>query len=251
MLKPHVLPALFLGLVSPAVSAATATAPVASRGPWELVRSNDGVIVHRRAVAGSKLHEFRGVGVVEAPLAAVLAVLDDAEHRTEWMKEAVANVRIERTGPYGEIFYSRTGAPWPVADRDVVNSGRTTFDAAAHAVRVEFRSTTHPKWPPQKGVVRMPALAGHWTMWPEHGGAWTRIEYQLHADPGGLLPNWVVNLVSRKIPHDTIVGMREQVKRRHYPEYEKQLAATPEYRSVLGLGGETEASNSRAARQGE
>ena len=48
-------------------------------------------------------------------------------------------------------------------------------------VRVEFTSTSHPSWPPQKGVVRMPALQGHWSMWPEHDGAWTRIEYQLHA----------------------------------------------------------------------
>src|SRR5262249_12589952 len=148
-------------------------------GAWELVRDDDGIVVHRRRVAGSKLHEFRGVGVVEAPIAAVLAMLDDAEHRTEWMKEAVANQRIARVGRWDEIFYSRTGAPWPVADRDVVNLGHTVFDARAHQVRIEFTSTTHPSWPPQKGVVRMPSLRGHWTMTPEHGGAWTRIEYQL------------------------------------------------------------------------
>src|SRR6185295_665744 len=107
--------------------------------------------------------------------------------------------RIEGVGEFGEIFYSRTGAPWPVADRDVVNVAHTTFDANKHMVHLEFASTTHPAWPPQKGVVRMPSLRGHWNMWPEHGGAWTRIEYQLHADPGGALPVWIVHLVSQQI----------------------------------------------------
>src|SRR5262245_2685002 len=94
--------------LAPQTSSALAQpSPQTGRGPWEPVRSDDGIIVHRRTVAGSKLHEFRGVGVIEAPISAVLAVLNDAEHRKEWMKEAVANVRIEKTGPYSEIFYSR------------------------------------------------------------------------------------------------------------------------------------------------
>ena len=115
----------------------------------------------------------------------------------------------------------------------MVVAGHTVFDAAAHEVRIEFRSVTHPAWPPQKGVVRMPSLTGHWTMRPEHGGAWTRLEYQLHAEPGGLLPDWIVNLVSKKIPHDTIVGLRQQITRRHYPERQEQIEHDPAYRAVV------------------
>lgn len=227
-----------------AVAAALSAAPRPARalpppdpesgvGPWELVRDDDGIVVHRRTVAGSKLHEFRGVGIVEAPIAEILGVLDDAEHRTEWMKEAVSNIRIARVGEFDEIFYSRTGAPWPVADRDVVNLGRTFFDVPRGEVRVEFTSTTNPAWPPQKGVVRMPSLRGHWTMWPEHGGAWTKIEYQLHADPGGLLPQWIVNLVSRRIPHDTIEGVRAQVRRRQYPAFIARMEHYPPYVAIV------------------
>ncbi len=215
------------------VPLAAAAAP-GDKGPWELVRDDHGIVVHRRSVAGSNLHEFRGVALVEAPMASVLAVLRDSDHRKEWMKEAAANARIEQLGPYSEIFYSRTSAPWPVADRDVVNRAVTIFDTAAHQARVEINSTTHPGWPPQKGVVRMPFMRGHWYLWPEHGGAFTRVEYQVHADPGGMLPGWIVNLVSRRIPHDTLAAMQEQVKRRHYPEFEKQVAALPEYQAVLG-----------------
>ncbi len=202
-------------------------------GPWELVRDEDGIVVHRRTVEGSPLHEFRGVGVVDAPISAILGVLDDSEHRTEWMKEAVVNKRIERLSPTSEILYNRTGAPWPVSDRDVVSKAEMTFDPAAHELRIDFTSVTHPDWPPQDGVVRMPSLHGHWYMWPERGGAATRIEYQVHADPGGLLPDWIINRVSRNIPFDTLAGMREQVVRRHYPEFEQRVAALPEYQAIV------------------
>lgn len=207
--------------------------PQTGKGPWELVRSDHGITIHRRTIAGSKLHEFRGVGLIEAPIASVLAVLNDSVHRLEWMKEAVANTRIESPDPYTEIFYSRTGAPWPVADRDVVLRARTTMEPAARVVRIEITSQDHPAWPPQKGIVRMPFLRGHWYLWPEKNGAWTRAEYQIHADPGGMLPDWIINMVSKKIPHDTIAGMQQQVKRRAYPEFEKQLSSVPDYQAVI------------------
>ena len=220
--------------ILPAVAGAVAPPdPTTGKGPWELVRNEHGIIVHRRAVTGSNLHEFRGSGVIEAPIAAVLAVLNDPEHRTEWMKEAAANSRIESLGPYTEIFYSRTKAPWPVSDRDVVCRAQTTIDAKAGQVRVEITSEENAKWPPQKGAVRMPFLRGHWYLWPEHGGEWTRAEYQIHANPAGSLTDFIVNTVSKKIPYDTIVGLRQQVKRRTYPDFEKKLGEVPEYQAVL------------------
>ena len=44
-----------------------------------------------------------------------------------------------------------------------------------------------------------------------------------HANPGGALPNWLVNYVSGDLPFKTIEGLRAQVKRRHYPEFEAHI----------------------------
>ena len=76
-------------------------------------------------------------------------------------------------------------------------------------------------------------------LWPENGGMWTRIEYQVQADGGGLLPAWVANTVSKVAPFKTLRALREQVKRTSYPEFEKMLAfermiqSLPEYRELL------------------
>ena len=55
-------------------------------GQWELVRNDGGIEVYRRTVGNSPLHEVQGTGMIEAPVTAVLSVLDDVDHRLEWMK---------------------------------------------------------------------------------------------------------------------------------------------------------------------
>ena len=208
-------------------------APAPAYGPWQWVRGDNGVAVHRRTVAGSPLHEFRGVGTIYAPIAAVLGVLNDTEHRLEWMKEAAAQVLVQQVSESTVLFYSRTKAPWPASDRDAVLRATTTFDTQKNVVRIEIDSVEHPAWPPQKGVVRMPTLRGHWYFWPEKGGEYTKAEYQVHANPGGSLPDWIINMVSKSIPHSTIVHLREQVKRRRYEAFERQIESKADYQAIV------------------
>lgn len=210
-----------------------APAPALAYGPWQWVRGDNGVAVHRRTVAGSPLHEFRGVGTIYAPIAAVLGVLNDTEHRLEWMKEAAAQVLVQQVSESTVLFYSRTKAPWPASDRDAVLRATTTFDTQKNVVRIEIDAVEHPAWPPQKGVVRMPTLRGHWYFWPEKGGEYTKAEYQVHANPGGSLPDWIINMVSKSIPHSTIAHLREQVKRRRYEAFERQIESKADYQAIV------------------
>jgi len=222
-----------LGLVL--VLAAAVTAPevrAENVGPWQQVRDEAGIRVQRRKVEGSSLHEFQGRGVIDAPLPAVLAVLHDVGSAPEWMHKCAGAHVVEHTDDRHEVVYNRTAAPWPVADRDTVLASEAVFDARTHEVRIDFWSVTNPKEPPVRGVVRMPSLRGHWLLSPVAGGRATQAEYQVHADPGGALPGWLVNMTSKEIPFRTLASLREQVKRRHYPEYEKWIMSTPEYQSV-------------------
>lgn len=212
---------------------ATTTA-ASTKGPWQPVRSDKGITVVRRSVEGTKLHEFQGTGIIEAPISTVMAVLNDADHRREWMKESKEQRTLEQVNPRTVILYNRIGAPWPVSDRDSVLRAVTAFDTRNRMVRIDITSTTHPSAPPVKGAVRMPFMVAHWYLWPAEGGRWTRAEYQVHADPGGSLPDWIINLVSKKIPHDTISALQAQAKRRSYPEFQALIESQPEYQAVVG-----------------
>ncbi len=209
------------------------TVAQAGTGPWEFVRSDDGIVVHRRKVEGFDLHEFRGRGVIDAPLPRVLGVLGDAPRRVEWMERCVESWEVEKIGETGQIAYNRTKATWPVSDRDVVVKGDTVFDVERREVRVTFQDARHRKVPPKDGVVRIGFLRGHWLLRPYDGGKHTWIEYQAHADPAGSLPSFVVNMVSKTLPYKTLLQLRRQVKRAQYPEIEQKLLASPQFREIM------------------
>ncbi|HXU68750.1 MAG TPA: SDR family NAD(P)-dependent oxidoreductase [Polyangia bacterium] len=205
-----------------APAAARAETPKAD-GAWETIKKADGILVERHVVAGSSLKEFRGSATVAAPVSAILAVFSDVPRATEWMDSCNGSHEVEDISDREKVVYNRTHAPWPVADRDAVLHNIARFDEAGRKVELDFWTVEDGKEPAKKGVVRMPFLRGHWILWPSTDGASTRVEYQVHANPGGSLPDWLVNYVSRDLPYKTIDGLRAQVKRRHYPEFEAKM----------------------------
>jgi hypothetical protein len=215
----------------PLVMSALGALPVhAAEGAWEQVSNKNGILVDRRAVEGSHLKEFRGRAVVDVPLPSLLAVFHDIEHATEWMDQCRASNLVEDRGDLVKIVYNRTRARWPVSDRDAVLRNDVYFDGSEGRVRIEFSTVQRSDTPPVKGVVRMPYLHGHWYLWPDAARG-TRVEYQVFANPGGALPDWIVNYVSKELPRKTIVALQQQARRRAHPEVEARIRAIPQYRA--------------------
>ncbi|MCA1664379.1 MAG: hypothetical protein LC659_08950 [Myxococcales bacterium] len=149
-----------------------------ARGAWEQVSDKDGIVVQRRSVEGYKLKEFRGRGVIEAPIGRVLAIIRDANRRAEWMPAcADSHVIEENLAARTQTAYHRTKAPWPVSDRDSINRAEMIVEVAKHRVYLPFEAVTLLAVPPVKGVVRMPLMRGHWLLTPVDGGIATEAEY--------------------------------------------------------------------------
>lgn len=201
-------------------------------GPWEVLKTTDGITVKRRKLAGFSLHEFQGRGVLPVPLARLLAAMDDEEHRPEWSAQCVEARVVEAVTEREVILYDRTKGRWPVSDRDAVIRASTALDAAQHEIRIDFRSVEDARVPPVKGVVRMPLLVGHWVLRALPGGA-TDVEYQVQADPGGSIPDWLANLVSKSLPLRTLQGLREQAQKPRYEAFAEKIMARPEFRALI------------------
>jgi hypothetical protein len=86
------------------------------------------------------------------------------------------------------------------------------FDAAHSFINVQFWATPSSLMQPVKGVVRMTDLQGHWKLWARDENQ-TLMEYQVNADPKGLLPQWVAKLATKNLPLHTIRNLRQQVKK--------------------------------------
>src|SRR5262245_18788924 len=110
--------------------------PVAGERPWEPVSNKRGITVERPGVDGSNLMEFRGRGVIDAPVAAILATFKDVDRATEWMDSCNGSAMVEDVGEWQKIVYNRTHAPWPVSDRDAVLRNLLTFEEQEGRVRL-------------------------------------------------------------------------------------------------------------------
>ena len=201
------LPALWtLALLS--LSATAEGAPPA----WQLETSEKGVKVFTRPGPGGGFPEFRGETTIRAGVFEILAVLDDIDSACEWTQRCAASRQLKRHSPIHRIFYNRTAVPWPLQDRDAVLEGTVSGMAKGDDVVASFRSVTWPGVPARSGVVRMPILEGAYRVQRVAEGA-SRVSLRIRAHPGGIIPDWLAKWMARRIPVDTLDGLRRQVAR--------------------------------------
>jgi len=165
--------------------------------------------VTEREVPGRDLPTFRGEARLDLGLLELLAVLGDLDRYSEWVAECTDARELQRIDDRNRVNYTRTAAPWPVWDRDVVLRSRVHVDIARRRVRIRFRNVSSPLQGEVEGVVRMPRLEGFYLLQAVDAGH-TDVVYQVDADPGGSLPRWAVRLATKTLPLETIRGLRRQ-----------------------------------------
>ncbi|MCO5167166.1 MAG: START domain-containing protein [Planctomycetes bacterium] len=200
-------------VIRPALLATALLVPVAlaaGEGRWEHIAREQGVDVYRREVAGSALVAFKGVTVVEAPLERVLWVLAENDRRTEWIDLCAESRVLERVSEHESVIYQRYALPWYLSDRDYVFRARAVREQDG-AVRLLMASCEHPAAPPTVGV-RARLLESTYVLTPL-GERRTRVAVEIHTDPCGMVPDWLVNVVQKSWPLKTLQGIRKQVAR--------------------------------------
>ncbi|HEY3353254.1 MAG TPA: START domain-containing protein [Polyangia bacterium] len=200
--------------------------------PWERVLQEDGITVTKRDVPARGFPTFRAVGMIQAPLFDVLAIIGDVPRYPDWQVNCMAARQLKKINELEYLVYSRVHAPWPVADRDAVYHSNIHVDVRGNlVVDVRFRGVKSELAPPVKGVVRMEKIRGHFKLTAVAPDK-TLMDYQVDADPGGAIPAWLAKWTSRRLPLDTIKTMRARVKKtrgsyaeriKHFQEMEREL----------------------------
>lgn len=229
------LPALALGLLLPTRGAEAQAQPAAA---WEVVDTADGVTVARRAAEGSATYEWKATAIVDAPLARVVATLDDADTRRAFNSHSEDSREVERSGLGKVVTYDRINAPWPVAPRDLLVAVDFRVEVAAGDVRIAFHEVTRRDVPPVPGVVRMPLARGHYLMWPRDRGQRTKVEYLVHYELGGDVPAWVANAIGLDTAQQTVQALRRFAQQRRPGPVEKQIEQRPDYRALMARTGQ-------------
>jgi hypothetical protein len=205
--------------------ACAGTARAADSDGWEQIADKEGVKVYRRSIAGSRFKSMRGIGIVDAPVRLVALVLLDDPRAHEWV-DSLAESRVVRLiSPYEYIEYNHIAMPAFFRDREFITrvslvASRIDSTAYIRSVPADEGSIAHTK------IVRG-ELSGYYALQSIDGGKRTLLTIELHSNPAGLLPAWLVNYFQKDWARATIAGIRRQTKK-------PDLKTPPEFAQFLG-----------------
>jgi len=201
-----------LALAIPAAAGAAPVGPDGKESGWETLSDANGVRVLRRSVAGSPLKSMKGVAVIDAPVARVALVLIDEDRAGEWVNSLAEARVVRQVSAHEYLQYTHVALPPLLHDRDFVTRVTLSSDPLQQRAIIDSASAIDPAAAPRARIVRG-ELTAHYEMQAIDGGRRTRLTIELHCDPKGLLPSWLVNLFQRDWARLTIAGIRRQVNK--------------------------------------
>jgi len=193
---------LFLGLLLPGAALAQS---------WEHRTEQEGVRVETRPVPGSGIAAFRGSTEIDAPVDTLLAVLSDAERYPEWFPDCPKAFVLSQEGNT-QVRYAVTATPWPVSDRDAIYRSVVERDpeTGGASIRIGVEPDAYPR---QDGHVRVLEAEGLWTLVPVTDSR-TAVTWEMHLEPGGSVPEWVINRRVVDTPLRALQGLAQEVARK-------------------------------------
>ena len=175
---------------------------------WELKKEEEGIRVYTRYIEGSDIKAFRAEAVMEGKLSAF-----DLDSYPELFETNTYAEALESTDTT-LVYYSRTGVPWPLKDRDGVYALGFSQHYGNKSVTVSVRSVEGAR-PDADDHVRIHSASGKWMFLPvDHNKV--EVIFEMQADPGGNLPAWVINMFLVDTPLKDMKNLRVRVL---LPEY--------------------------------
>jgi hypothetical protein len=198
------------------------------QAPWIPVSNDDGIVVYSRKVPNSPVVALRAESMIRAPIGKVMTVMDQIERQPEWVPSLTEAREIRHISFYERIVYSCGHAPWPIKDREFLVYSRLEIDPEERKITLTMKSTKDPDVPVHGRRVRGELRSGIIVLQSVENDTRTYFSIEIHSDPKGWVPKWIVNLVQTRWPHGYLLGLRAQVAKpdiREHPKRGEVLAA--------------------------
>ena len=181
---------------------------------WILSKDDDGIKVFTRNVPNSKVKAIKVTCYLDASPAQLVSVLMDINNGDNWVYHTSSSYIIKQVSPSELYYYSLIKVPWPVHNRDFIAHMKVTQDPVSKIITVDAPCITDMV-PRKTNIVRIKESYGKWVITPTDGGR-VQVEYTLHADPGGNIPAWLINMFVTQGPVESFKKLKIQLKKPAY-----------------------------------
>lgn len=179
---------------------------------WVFKNEKEGVKVFYRKT--SDIYEIKLITSLKVSLSGLVTLLSEVDNYPKWGYKIAESRELKRVSGMETYYYSKLDFPWPLDDRDIVVRSKIEQDPITR--RITATSVAVPDFLPDiKGLVRIRNARTSWTLLPGPGG-WTYVEYHIYSDPGGSLPDWLINMALDVGPRETIKNIRGFIQQPKY-----------------------------------
>lgn len=224
--------ALLLGLALALLSPAGRACGSDAQDVQQVIARN-AVTVWTCEIPAEPLRGFKAVTTVRSSLSGLVALLLDTAAAPEWVFRT-DRIELLRRDDRAQTFTVRAETNfWPLQNRDVVINGRIAQDPVTLVVTIDSQSAPPGQYPIRDEFVRMPNMRGHWEFRPLGNGL---VEVTMNgiADPGGAIPDFLVNLVIKETPYQTLLGLRRLIGQPRYQQSRIEAIREPRTGPVPG-----------------
>jgi hypothetical protein len=179
---------------------------------WALKNDKDGIKVYYKKTAD--VQEVKLVTSIQSSLSGIIQLFSEVDNYPKWGYKVVSSQLLKRVSDNEMYYHSKLDFPWPMEDRDVVMHTRLEQDPKSKAVYSHSTSVS-TYIPAEKDYIRIVTSNTKWTLIPGPGG-WVYVEYYIYSNPGGSIPEWLVNLAIDVGPRETIKNIKTMLQ---YPKY--------------------------------
>ncbi|MCW8346921.1 START domain-containing protein [Vibrio sp. ZSDZ65] len=179
------------------------------RKPWLVSYNQDAITLYKREHKDG-LVEIRVHADVETTFSGFLLLFEDTEHVPTWLHNVDQTKVLSQLSVNENIVYTTFAAPWPALDRDMVTYSRYYQQGKRFVLEIRDASEYLAK---QAGFIRITQVKSRWEL-TKLGDGQVFIMYTAFADPGGALPDWLVNQLAIDGAIETFKGLKREI--RHY-----------------------------------
>ncbi len=173
---------------------------------WKPVLDKEGIKIYSSFIPGSKVKAIKAECTFKANASQVAALILDVEAAPDWVYHTKSCALLKQVSPADLYYYSEVSLPWPLQNRDFVTHLMVSQNPQTKVVVIDG-VVVKGYTPEKKGIVRVTEAVGKWVITPLPAEQLS-ISYNIHVDPAGNLPAWLVNLFALEGPYQIMKKLK-------------------------------------------
>jgi len=216
---------------------ATAELPPEDADGWNLRKETDSIQVFTIDQSDSSFQAFKAVGVLDAPIENLMAVMINPKSCVEWVHKCTESYAFGEGDFFNRYAYSVNDMPWPVTDRDYVLQIRTHGEGNGHDIFMELNAVPQRR-DVEDDYIRVDRSDTLYRFTPM--GDQTHMVWVQHTDPNGAIPGWLVNSLLVDIPIRSMEQLEQVAGKKRYQGHKLVYDAQSKLSAVVPRVAETQ-----------